>query len=338
MKKLFIILAAIAMVGAFAATTMAADWAFYGSARMGTYYESFSKEVTGTGSSESQTLWDMQSNSRIGGRVAAGEVTGGFEYGHNGDPVNNVGLRLLYARWNFSESGYLLLGQAYTPVAYWVGAQAYGPDNGLIGNGAPYGDREAQIKVVAGGFQFAALRNSGAYGYDTMLPKLELRYDLAFGDHSVGAFGGYQSYDAAGEDVSSLMYGLGYTGAFGPVWLNANAHGGTNMAEANWGGTYIPYHTPGGKDTQTVAVALALGMAASETMKFEGGFGYTADTNDDVGPDTDTTMAVYVNGTFTIAPGFMIVPEIGYYDFMKDMNDNDQGNAMYAGAKWQMNF
>ena len=92
------------MVGAFAATTMAADWAMYGSARMMTYYESFSEEASGTGDSESQTLWDMQSNSRIGGRVTSGAITGGFEYGHNGDPADNVGLRLLYARRNWNDN------------------------------------------------------------------------------------------------------------------------------------------------------------------------------------------------------------------------------------------
>jgi hypothetical protein len=81
-----------------------------------------------------------------------------------------------------------------------------------------------------------------------------------------------------------------------------------------------------------------LGIAAGDSLGFEGGLGYTSDENDDLGDKSDTTMALYLNLTWTIAPGFFIVPEVGYTDYAKDMNDEDQGNFTYAGAKWQMNF
>lgn len=338
MKKLFVIFAAIALVGAFAATTMAADWSFYGSSRMATYYQSYDKDASGTGDSEASLDWSQQGNSRIGGRVQANDaLLGAFEYGIYDD--NRVRNRLLYARWSFSENGYLLLGQSYTPVSYWVGAQVYAGDAGLIGWGAPYGGREDQIKVVVAGFQLAAIKNTQNNTYDTMLPKLEARYDFAFGDHSLGVYGGYQGYTtAADEDYTSYMYGLGYTGAFGPAWVNAAVTGGTNMANAGWGGTYTNPAITEDEDTTTMMFAVAAGMAASEKMAFEAGFGYTAEENDDFGSDTDTNMALYVNMTYTVAPGFKVIPEIGYIDMMKDMNDDDEGNMFYAGAKWQMDF
>ena len=338
MKKLFVILAAIAMVGAFTATTMAADWAFYGNARMATFYESYNDDASGTGDSESTLSWAQQGNSRIGANVDAGAIQGRFEYGFYDD--NRVRNRLLYARWSFSDAGYLLLGRAYTPVAYWIGSQVYAGDAGLIGWGAPYGSRSEQVKLAIAGFQVAAIKNSANGGYDTILPKLEARYDLALGDHSIGIFGGYQTFKdtALDEDMNSAMYGLGYTGAFGPVWLNAAVSGGQNMANAGWGGTYANPAVAGGDDTTTIALAIAGGMAFSETMGLQVGVGYTQDENDDLGDDTDTNMAYYVQLPWTIAPGFTVYPEIGVIDMMKDMNDDDEGSMFYAGAKWQMNF
>ena len=335
MKKLFVIFAALTLVGAFAATTLAADWGFYGSSRIMTWYEGYSEDLSGTGESESTVQWKQQGNSRIGANVKVNDaLSGRFEYG------DGPNLRILWGEYNFG--GWSLgLGQNYTPVSWWVGAQAYGQDNGLIGYGAPYGSRKDQIKMRAGGFQLALIENTNNGGYETMLPKIEARYDFGFSNFKMGVFGGYQSYKdtAADESVSSMMYGLGFNGNFGAFWFNSAFQGGTNMAEAGWYGTYDGnMMAPGGEDTQTMGIALALGMSASEVMSFEGGLGYTAESNDDLGDETDTTMALYVNMTYTIAPGFFVVPEIGYVDNMKNMADADEGTLTYAGAKWQINF
>ena len=88
----------------------------------------------------------------------------------------------------------------------------------------------------------------------------------------------------------------------------------------------------------TMAVAFAVGMAASETLQFEGGVGYLAEENDDIGPETDEVMSYYLNLTYAFAPGFVVIPEIGVVDNMKDMNDVKQGSTTYVGAKWQINF
>ena len=337
MKKLFIILTAIAMVGAFTATTMAADWGFYGSSRMATFYESTSKEATGTDDSYSTLSWLQQGNSRIGANVKVSDAfSGRFEYGFSGD---NVSGRILWGEYNFG--GWSLgLGQHYTPVAWWVGAQVFDSDTGLIGYGAPYGGRKDQIKFKWQGLQIAAIENTQDGSDETMIPKLEAQWAMPLGSFALGLYGGYQTYKdtPADETVNSIMYGLGFNGNFGAFWFNSAVSGGSNIANAGWANSNSGPDAAGGKDTQTVAVALALGMSASDSMSFEGGLGYTADTNDDVGPDTDTNMSYYLNMTWTIAPGFFIVPEVGIVDYMKDMNDLDEGALTYAGAKWQMNF
>jgi hypothetical protein len=121
MKKIIVLTAVFAMV--FAGTALAADWNFYGSARMQLFSNSLSKEASGfgyatnplagaTGNSWSETSFDSQVNSRIGANVAAGDVKGRFEYGHRGAPASSslgVGTRILYGSWNFG-SGVMLVG------------------------------------------------------------------------------------------------------------------------------------------------------------------------------------------------------------------------------------
>ncbi len=87
MKRLVIVVATIAML--FSAAH-AADWNFYGSARVSTFYEN--AEISGSDTNN----FDMglQGNSRIGARVqVSDELSGRFEYGASD---GNVNLRHLY--------------------------------------------------------------------------------------------------------------------------------------------------------------------------------------------------------------------------------------------------
>jgi len=49
MKKLLVLLAAVAFVVAFTVPAMSADWNFYGSSRISTFFDGDSEELTGTG-------------------------------------------------------------------------------------------------------------------------------------------------------------------------------------------------------------------------------------------------------------------------------------------------
>lgn len=175
MKKLIVILAAVALVATFAATTMAAEWSFYGSARMGTWWTEVDKEVPGndflnkfapTGSSsqmavssesddfdDSGLAWILHGNSRIGANVKFNDsVSGRFEYG------TGVNTRLLYGVWDFG-SGKLLVGQSYTPITHLNSNQAYNEDEGMLGM-EPYASRRPMIQLSFGGFKIAAIQPS----------------------------------------------------------------------------------------------------------------------------------------------------------------------------------
>jgi hypothetical protein len=336
MKKLFVLFAALALVCAMTVPAAAEqDWNFYGSARMTTFYDSYSEDSSPTGESESNLTWAEQGNSRIGANVSGDVISGRFEYG------TGINLRLLWGQYDFG-AGQLRIGQDYTPVSFWVGSQVYASDAGLIGYGAPYGSRVDQIKLMIAGFQLALIENPQyAFGTnETSMPKLEARYDLKLGDIGIGFFGGYNSYKdiAADESLNSTMYGVGVTGSFGVVSFDVAVHGGTNMANAAWYGSGANAATPGGEDTASMNAAAAVSFKASDAVAIQGGAGYLSDKNDDLGSETDTKMAYYVQLQYTVAPGFTITPEVGIVDMMKDMNDVDQGTLTYFGAKWQMNF
>jgi hypothetical protein len=174
MKKLTVLFVALVMV--FAALPAfaqdKADWAFYGSARMWTAWESVDDDTppqlasTGAAGSffqvgtskakaysigtqtydDSELAWLLQSNSRVGATVKWGNIGGRFEYG------TGVNLRLLYGTWDFG-SGKLLVGQDYGSYFYLV-SNLCGPGGGEcngIGFGSIYPGRIPQLKLLFGG-------------------------------------------------------------------------------------------------------------------------------------------------------------------------------------------
>jgi|GEM_PF-475770 len=176
MKKLTVFYVALVMIfSALPAVAQdKADWAFYGSVRMWTAWESVdantppqlsSQGATGsffqnatskarafsigtTTYDDADLAWLLQSNSRIGARVKWGNVGGAFEYG------SGPNLRLLFGTWNFGP-GTLLVGQDYGSYDYRV-SNVCGPGgaecNG-IGLGSIYAGRTPQLALIMGGFR-----------------------------------------------------------------------------------------------------------------------------------------------------------------------------------------
>ena len=77
MKKLIVLLAVIAMVGAFTATAIA-DVSLYGSARFRTYYADVDSGVPGS-SSDKDTEWRQGFLNRFGANFKADKITGKLE-------------------------------------------------------------------------------------------------------------------------------------------------------------------------------------------------------------------------------------------------------------------
>ncbi len=348
MKKLFVLFVALAMVG-FTVPVMAAEWSFYGSARMTTFWND--TDGGDTGADDENLNWSQQGNSRIGARVKGETVSGRFEYG------TGINLRVLWGAWDFG-SGRILLGQTYTPVNLFQSNQVFGSDSDMLDVGGLYGGRHSEISLKFGGFEIALVNPQspapvGTDGDgDTTTPKLEAAYGFSTDAFNVKVVGGYQTYevenstDAGTYDVDAWVVGAGGGVNFGPAYVKGTiftAQNYTNYGLPSWNS---PAAGQGGaaivagdiEDSDSFGVLVVVGFKASDMLSFEGGYGYVNHELDVSGSNEDITSAFYVQATINIAPGFFIVPEIGFYDFDEDGAGADQGDMTYFGAKWQMNF
>jgi hypothetical protein len=361
MKKLLTILAVMALVCAFTLPAAAVDWNFYGSARMATWYESRDfgdgQNAAGTDDSDDGTIWDLQGNTRFGARVKGETTRGRVEFGVNESTITS---RLLNGSWNFGAAT-LLVGKDYTPVSQFISSSAWGVDGGadanILNSGTFYGSRNGQIKLSFGGFQIAAITyaegNPAPTGdEDHYLPKIEASWGMAFDNFNFTLQGGYQTYtiedvtspvDGSTNDVDIDSYMLGAMGGFnfGPAFVKAAAYMAQNGGNAGWG-----FSTSSGSfdgdddldDMDSYGGALVAGFRMSDMVVFEGGVGYRNDELDTSAAKESERMQLYLQALVTMAPGVHIMPEIGFVDYFDDGNGDDQGDALYLGAKWQIDF
>jgi predicted porin len=374
MKKFTILMAAIALV-CFSVPAMAVDWNFYGNARMATFYTSEDQKDVGDKSTDFR--WDFQGNSRLGANVKADHIKGQVELGLSGGDGNGDGsdgsvtTRRAYGVWNFG-AGSFKVGKDYSPVSQFVSAQVFDGDAGLIGFGAPYGGRPGQAALTFGGFDLALINPkidqsledpltgtdaNGTGQAKRLLPKIEASWGMGFDAWNFKLFGGYQYYSiknveslvnpGSTDDIAVTSYIVGGSGMFnfGPAYVGGQLMYGQNMGDARWsGGAFDNATWDGDDDTNDVVTyggILVVGMKVSDMLNFEGGFGYiTDDPNDAPNGFDEKTKAydVYVQSVVTLAPGVYIIPEVGYRDFGNTPEDEDQGNQMYLGAKWQIDF
>jgi len=167
-------------------------------------------------------------------------------------------------------------------------------------------------------------------------------------------WGGYQTYELEsavaggvdGDDIDSLLYGVGAGVNFGPVFIKASVHGGENLGDY---GAYNPHGNIAGategaspgkvEDNDALGYLAVFGFKAGDSATIEAGYGFQEYDSNIAGSQADEICQYYVNATINIAPGFFIVPEIGKYDRKESATKGtDQGDVIYYGAKWQINF
>ena len=359
MRKLLILVSAVAFVVAFTLPAAAADWGFYGSARMFTAIEDATPASTVANveaDSASDLYWMLQGNSRVGAKVKTdGPISGQFEYG------TGINLRLLFATWNFG-GGSLLVGQDYTPVDSFqsgsCGKPSDGGDCGLVGYGTLYTGRQPQIKLIYGPLQVAFIQPSVAVlGTDvdteTSLPEIEAAYSFKVGPVAIKPVLGYGTYDSVSatdqsHGVTSMVLGVAGTYAAGPLGVFFTVSSSTNpgnlgLAESSAGATKATLVGNSVEDATSMGYLLGASYKVSPTMALEIGYGMLSNEQDmAAGVTTEyTTTALYIQANIALAKGFSLVPEIGMIDFGDAETAGvsiDQGEATYYGAKWHVNF
>ena len=347
MKKLFVLLGAVVLVVAFTAPAFAAEWSFYGSARITTFWTDVSEELGPTGEDDLDLDHSLQGNSRIGASVKVSDnLTGHFEYG------SGPNLRLLWGEYDFGAFK-LGVGQHYIPLCLFYSNQAYGPDNGLLDVGGVYVGRDPMVRAKFGSFEVALVKPNtpgvpGAVDTDVTIPMIQAKYTLKVAGLSVALAGGYQTYDVVNaldqdDDVSAYMVALGAQYNMGPFsiggnyWMGQNAG---NMGNPTWG--YAPNisasaDADGVLDNDAYGFHVILGFTMSDMVSFEAGYGYVVGDLDDAA-EKDETSAYYLQAKINLAKGVSITPEFGYYDLKDSAAGADQGNVTYYGLKWQISF
>ena len=358
MKKIFVLLGAVALVVAFTAPSFAAEWSFYGSARIQTWWESddFGDFVNAAGEDDDLDLnHSLQGNSRIGANVKVSDnLVGVFEYG------STPNLRKLYGEYDFGGFK-LLVGQTYTPLNWFYSNQVFAVDTNLLPYGGVYNGRRAMIEGTFGGLNIALVQpvtdplpsiitvppipvfeNAET---DVTIPQLQAKYTFKVAGLKIEVAGGYQTYDAVDEngddeDINSYIIAIGGTYRTGPFFVGANYWMGQNVGnmgmwnegfdEAIWDGDEV-------LDTDGYGFILVASFTLSDMLTFEGGYGYSNFDTDDADEEDDTS-SYYVNATVNLAKGVFIVPEIGIVDRGDDALGNDEGDTTYYGLKWQINF
>lgn len=350
MKKLMVMVAALAMIST---SAYAADWNFYGSARISTFYTS--SEAIDTPGSESDDQYEqgLQGNARIGATVkVSDELTGGFEYGAGGGKAN---IRKLYGEWNFG-GGSFLVGQTYTPLNWFYSDQVYGTDNDLLAQGGLYSGREGMLQLKFGGFKVALLAPNTTVSADgtatvgtteTTIPGIEASYALKLDAATIKLGAGWQKFDAQwgaqDQSITSYVLALGANANFGAFYAGGNVYVGQNAGNMiaidtdgtnNWADGYAALTDDRVVDNDAFGLMLALGFTVNDMFNIEAGYGYVETEYDYVTVEKDKAQSYYLNTTITMAPGVFVVPEIGAVDG----DGKGDNKTTYFGAKWQINF
>jgi len=374
MKKLI----AICAVLLFVAPAFAADWSFYGSQRIGTWYldRDYGDAVVNGQDDDQATQMYFQGNSRLGAKVKADKVTGQIELalGQGGDGGDTaVSTRRAYGVWKFSDMAALKLGKDYSPVTDFISNQWFDGDADLLGNGNFYGRRPAGATLILGDFELAFLAPSygadvgtsttginGTTGGDpdSYIPRFEAGYMLKLGAGYIKPFAGFQYYTVEDTglgnvtdslDVYSYVVGVSTSWNIGAFSLGGQVSYGMNQgAVTGWAtgsnarAVSSPYLDGGDDvaDVYTIQAMIVPALKFTDTLRFEAGFGWRQDNADNAPgySQKDEVWVTYLQAMITMAPGVFLCPEVGYYDFMDGVNGADQGNQWYAGAKWQIDF
>lgn len=212
-----------------------------------------------------------------------------------------------------------------------------------------------------------------AYNLDTFMPQLQASYAYEADTWRIKFAGAYANarikkfsiddgttiYDLRGsKTVHSWLLGMDGQVFFGPLTLGAAVSYGENWETAGWNeselalGHALIKPNVGAtsykiKDTNTLMLSMTAGYQLTEALYFEGGAGYRRDDNN-MFEDANNSFAVYLQAVYQVAPGFSIIPEIGYIDYgdntgfkwagRKSGDTKSLGNEWYAGAQWRLDF
>ena len=353
MKKIIVAALALALV---AGSAYAAEWNFYGEAKVYTVW-SETDEIDGD-DGDTQFAEGLYEAASIGANVkVSDELTGCFEYGTAGGVADVV---LLYGEWDFG-SGILTVGKASSPINVTYANQLVAGEEEDLGLGG-FGDFDQseipQVKLTFGGFSIAViepernawvspdpLTNDDISLYDTqaVIPMIALCYKATFDMGELQIAGGYNTFEIDdNEDIDAYAIGLGTNLKFGYFGVFATVVWGQNMGNlgADNGTGYEGLAVYDGNDVydcESIGGTIGVTFDINDMLTLEAGYGYIRDKIDDnawTGDESDIAQSYYLQAAITLAPGVTVTPEVG----MIDEREAGQNETLYFGAAWAIAF
>ena len=351
MKKVIVVILTLLLTG-----TMFAKVDFYGSARLGYWYQMMDEEMTG-GESRIDMQFDRNSTSRLGMKFTADKLFSVAEFGFS----NSVYLRLLYAKRDMGNYE-LLVGQDYTGFNL-ANASSQGTslllgyENLMIGYGTVYDGRHPMIKVIMDNGFYGSLEspekmdplNLGADAIDALIPKINLGYNYKTENFCVSPTFGFNmsQYNSDFNDsendetVTAFVFATTFKYKMDDLELKSQINYGQNEADYGVISTTSAYASWDAEKGDVINSSTIGGyLQASYPFNFAkltAGAGYVSSSADYL-DDPDTGMSAFLQAAFKLHKNVSIIPEVGLIDNMEDGNDVDEGSFTYFGAKFQYDF
>ena len=330
------------------------SWALQGNSRLGATVKA--ENVGGRfefGVSESNV-----SSRRLFGTWDFGAAT--LKVGKDYTPVKQFISGQVYG----GDTGLLGIGTAYGSRVGQIALSFGGfevalidPNARLLGNMSTARTVDETVEVFASGVGTVevtvGLANDNFTGgdVDEIIPKIEAAWGMSFDTWNFKINGGVNYYEIEDvtndngneKDVDVLAWTIGADAGFnfGPFYVRGAINVAQNPREGDWHISQNSANFDGDDDVDDVDMimgALVAGFKFTDQLTFEGGYGYREDDPDGADRDDDQQHSFYVQSVISLAPGVWLIPEVGYYDFEDDTGKNDEGDFLYVGAKWQIDF
>jgi hypothetical protein len=381
MKKIFVLAAAALFVLGMSTSSWAvADFAIGGSVRldMGWTLGDLG-DTNGPGGEDSQTTFfvDNPGNGRINFKATVGDVTGFFEFAMGS---TDVATRHIYASWDMGGGHSLLFGHTWSIMAFGFTDQRLNADDANIGFGCLYFSRVPQLRYTYSGEMFTlkiAAENpdesffgpasAASHVEESFIPmfvaevshnpleQLYLQYSAFYNGYELTGIGPGVS------DVDVDSFGFAIDGSYDfemarisfEGWIGDNLGvnaAGFDLRPTSTVAAGVPVTDAVGNDVEDVT---SWGGFVQLTFRFEPailnlGAGYQESDveNPGVGFEDDIAQASYfVNVLYNLTDNFYIQPEISYFDYGDDANenafgvgDNDLGADIFLGVHFQADF
>jgi hypothetical protein len=189
---------------------------------------------------------------------------------------------------------------------------------------------------------------------DIKLPKIEASLAGAFGPIGFNLRGGYQTYDEvdatdADTSIDAWMVAFSPTYSMGPLYFKGNVWFGQNYTVYGAGGPAVAFGqfptVVGGslQDVDDFGWMGVVGFKFNDMVSIEAGYGQRESKYDlVVGESKEHTAAVVVFVPITIAPNFVITPEVLLADKgeleVTGQPDVDRGEQNFYGIYWRIDF